>query len=109
VHNASQQFRLEVGKAIATKVETSEEQQRIREYYAEMLKKKEEGAAQSPSSSPMEEEKTEVRLVLDHFPLRAGIVKPVLTLFFSYVALACWPTGEYEGYPLWHHVDTPVP
>ncbi len=42
VHNASQQFRGEVRKAIGSGVEADAEQARIQEYYNEMVKKKEE-------------------------------------------------------------------
>lgn len=63
VHNASQQFRGEVRKAIGSGVEADAEQARIQEYYNEMVKKKEEKSASSSSSGsdPMQEEKGDVK------------------------------------------------
>lgn len=66
VHNASQQFRLEVRKAIADQTETDSEQARIQAYYAELVKKKEEeeaarkqGSTSTASSTEaMQEEKS---------------------------------------------------
>lgn len=65
VHNASQQFRGEVRKAIGSGVEADAEQARIQEYYNEMVKKKEEKGASSSSSGsdPMQEEKGDVKPV----------------------------------------------
>ncbi len=64
VHNASQQFRGEVRKAIGSGVEADAEQARIQEYYNEMVKKKEEkGASSSSGSDPMQEEKGDVKPV----------------------------------------------
>jgi hypothetical protein len=88
VHNASQQFRGEVRKAIGSGVEADAEQARIQEYYNEMVKKKEEKGS-SPSSGtdsdPMQEEKGDAKpvrlltLILNH-----SVVDFVLTLFCDY-------------------------
>jgi len=51
VNNASQQFRIEVRKAIVDQTEVDSEQARIQQYYAEMVRKKEEEEAKKQISS----------------------------------------------------------
>jgi hypothetical protein len=117
VHNASQQFRGEVRKAIGSGVEADAEQARIQEYYNEMVKKKEEkgASASSSGSDPMQEERaTSSRYVCSNCATRLSLARVISVWLIVLPSSAIehtarLPRGQHEGHPLGHHLDQPLP